>query len=106
MKLERVIEILEYVKTFEFDWKDQEYREALDIAIMTLKKPEYLKGEWIVLNSNEDSIVCKCPICGEIFTFYNGEYLPNYCGDCGSDMRCSSLKGNDIGHSIIDENQA
>ena len=48
----------------------------------------------------------QCPICGEIFTFYNGEYLPNYCGDCGSDMRCSSLKGNDIGHSIIDENQA
>ena len=61
--------------------------EAVDMAIEALQEPERKKGQWIILNSNEDSAVCKCSVCGEDFVFYEGEYFPNYCGDCGSDMR-------------------
>ena len=61
--------------------------EAVDIAIAALQEPERKKGHWIILSSNEDSTVCKCSVCGEDFVFYEGEYFPNYCGDCGSDMR-------------------
>ena len=61
--------------------------EAVDMAIEALKEPERKKGQWIILSSNEDSAVCKCSVCGEDFIFYNGEFFPNYCGDCGSDMR-------------------
>ena len=61
--------------------------EAVDMAIEALQEPERKKGQWIILSSNEDSAVCKCSVCGEDFIFYNGEFFPNYCGDCGSDMR-------------------
>ena len=61
--------------------------EALRMAIEALQEPERKKGQWIILSSNEDSAVCKCSVCGEDFVFYQGEYFPNYCGDCGSDMR-------------------
>ena len=61
--------------------------EAVDMAIEALQEPERKKGQWIILNSNEDSAVCKCSVCGEDFVFYDGEFFPNYCGDCGSDMR-------------------
>ena len=61
--------------------------EALSMAIAALQEPERKKGQWIILSSNEDSAVCKCSVCGEDFVFYQGEYFPNYCGDCGSDMR-------------------
>lgn len=61
--------------------------EALNMAIEALQEPERKKGQWIILSSNEDSAVCKCSVCGEDFVFYEGEYFPNYCGDCGSDMR-------------------
>lgn len=61
--------------------------EALSMAIEALQEPERKKGQWIILSSNEDSTVCKCSVCGEDFVFYEGEYFPNYCGDCGSDMR-------------------
>lgn len=61
--------------------------EALSLAIEALQEPERKKGQWIILSSNEDSAVCKCSVCGEDFVFYNGEFFPNYCGDCGSDMR-------------------
>lgn len=61
--------------------------EALRMAIEALQEPERKKGQWIILSSNEDSAVCKCSVCGEDFIFYNGEFFPNYCGDCGSDMR-------------------
>ena len=60
---------------------------AYDMAIAALQDPERKKGQWIILSSNEDSAVCKCSVCGEDFIFYNGEFFPNYCGDCGSDMR-------------------
>lgn len=60
--------------------------EAVDMAIKALQEPERKKGQWIILSSNEDSAVCKCSVCGEDFIFYNGEFFPNYCGDCGSDM--------------------
>lgn len=60
---------------------------AYDMAIEALKDSERKKGQWIILSSNEDSAVCKCSVCGEDFIFYNGEFFPNYCGDCGSDMR-------------------
>ena len=63
------------------------YGEFLVAAIAALQEPERKKGQWIILNSNEDSAVCKCSVCGEDFIFYNGEFFPNYCGDCGSDMR-------------------
>ena len=63
------------------------YFTALILAIEALKEPERKKGKWIILSSNEDSAVCKCSVCGEDFIFYNGEFFPNYCGDCGSDMR-------------------
>ena len=61
--------------------------EAVYLAIEALQEPERKKGQWIILSSNEDSAVCKCSVCGEDFVFYNGEFFPNYCGDCGSDMR-------------------
>lgn len=61
--------------------------EAVDMAIEALQEPERKKGHWIILSSNEDSAVCKCSVCGEDFVFYDGEFFPNYCGDCGSDMR-------------------
>lgn len=61
--------------------------EALSLAIEALQEPERKKGQWIILSSNEDSAVCKCSVCGEDFVFYDGEFFPNYCGDCGSDMR-------------------
>ena len=60
---------------------------AFSMAIEALQEPERKKGQWIILSSNEDSAVCKCSVCGEDFIFYNGEFFPNYCGDCGSDMR-------------------
>ena len=56
---------------------------ALSMAIEALQEPERKKGQWIILSSNEDSTVCKCSVCGEDFVFYNGEFFPNYCGNCG-----------------------
>ena len=69
------------------DGEYTDYGEFLVAAIEALKEPERKKGQWIILSSNEDSAVCKCSVCGEDFIFYNGEFFPNYCGDCGSDMR-------------------
>lgn len=66
--------------------KDKQEQATL-MAIAALHEPERKKGHWIILSSNEDSTVCKCSVCGEDFVFYEGEYFPNYCGDCGSDMR-------------------
>ena len=60
---------------------------AIYVVTKALQEPERKKGHWIILSSNEDSTVCKCSVCGEDFVFYEGEYFPNYCGDCGSDMR-------------------
>ena len=60
---------------------------AIHVVTLALQEPERKKGQWIILSSNEDSAVCKCSVCGEDFIFYNGEFFPNYCGDCGSDMR-------------------
>ena len=69
------------------DGEYTDYGEFLVAAIEALQEPERKKGHWIILSSNEDSTVCKCSVCGEDFVFYEGEYFPNYCGDCGSDMR-------------------
>lgn len=69
------------------DGEYTDYGEFLVAAIAALQEPERKKGQWIILSSNEDSAVCKCSVCGEDFIFYNGEFFPNYCGDCGSDMR-------------------
>ena len=69
------------------DGEYTDYGEFLVAAIEALQEPERKKGQWIILSSNEDSAVCKCSVCGEDFVFYNGEFFPNYCGDCGSDMR-------------------
>lgn len=66
---------------FEFGNMLIDYMERME------KEPERKKGQWIILSSNEDSAVCKCSVCGEDFVFYDGEFFPNYCGDCGSDMR-------------------
>lgn len=67
--------------------KVNRFLEACGMGIKALHEPERKKGHWIILSSNEDSTVCKCSVCGEEFVFYEGEYFPNYCGDCGSDMR-------------------
>ena len=67
--------------------KVNRFLEACGMGIKALQEPERKKGQWIILSSNEDSAVCKCSVCGEDFIFYNGEFFPNYCGDCGSDMR-------------------
>ena len=66
---------------FEFGNMLIDYMERME------KEPKRKKGQWIILSNNEDSAVCKCSVCGEDFVFYNGEFFPNYCGDCGSDMR-------------------
>ena len=79
-----------YNKDFEPKNDNSNYErkiEFLKVAIAALQEPERKKGQWIILSSNEDSAVCKCSVCGEDFIFYNGEFFPNYCGDCGSDMR-------------------
>ena len=86
MDRKKAIEALEYIK-YGNDYKECRESIAIDMAIEALQEPERKKGQWIILSSNEDSAVCKCSVCGEDFIFYNGEFFPNYCGDCGSDMR-------------------
>lgn len=51
-------------------------------------------GEWIVLESDEESSLCECSICKEWHTFYSGEYLPSYCPSCGSKNEYKSKGSN------------
>lgn len=62
---------------------------AFTAALEALQEPEREKGQWIILSSDKDRTVCKCPVCEEIFSFYSGEFATKYCGECGTDMRGS-----------------
>ena len=60
---------------------------ALDMAIKALSVPEREKGEWII------GVWDKCSVCGteyseDIYNIsYESDYRPNFCPNCGADMR-------------------
>ncbi len=90
MLREEAIDYLEFEKEQILNKSDgikSNLTEAYDMAIEELKKSKYKHGKWIILDSNEHANLCKCSVCNEIFTFYNGEFATKFCGECGADMR-------------------
>lgn len=58
--------------------------EALDMAIKALEQSERKKGEWIKFNN---SCTIQCDQCGQEMTSLCDIQLPNYCLNCGTNMR-------------------
>lgn len=60
-------------------------RIALDMAIEALKA-DRPRGEWIV-HGEPPWYVRECSKCGTKWHQWSGDSSPNYCGECGADMR-------------------
>ena len=52
------------------------------------KYEERPKGEWIV---TEDKLFCYCSKC-KIISIPNIKHKPNFCENCGAEMRCGGEK--------------
>ena len=48
---------------------------------------EVKHGEWIRVDGDVGYEVYKCSLCGEQITVDDEEELPNFCPNCGADMR-------------------
>lgn len=72
-----------------FFWQNQTVGRGID-KIKNLPSADRPQGEWKFVGSSIE-MIWECPFCGE-HTFGFEEHLPNYCGNCGADMR----KGVDV----------
>ena len=83
----KAIEHLKNIVIYSFqDGYTDEARQALKMAIKALEEPERRKGKWerhYCEDGNPDGWQCDC--CGE--WFYFGDMKPNFCPNCGADMR-------------------
>lgn len=72
------------------EWDKEKHLPAVHMAIEALKQ-EPRKGEWVGLD--------ECSVCGkQAYDFIDGcvegvEYLPNFCPNCGADMRGDQRTG-------------
>lgn len=67
------------------------------MAISALStEPIRPKGKWIEIGGFEGEIYYDCSECGESFCLIDGltaDKMPNYCPNCGADMRPEPYKG-------------
>lgn len=83
MTNEEAIEILQRYSSIPNEGEDFEHIiEAYDMAIETLKN-ERPQGEWMKIEAPSYTII-RCTCCGYKD---NAIYIPNYCPNCGADMR-------------------
>lgn len=72
-------------------------REGYDVCLCTLKMAkQYIKalptveqkhGRWIVNNETEEWVTIYCDQCHDGMWNRKGDPYPNYCFNCGADMR-------------------
>lgn len=79
--------------------------EALEIAIEALEQPERKRGKWLRYgedgNPNEDDTVFwQCDQCLETYTGRTTR-IPNFCPNCGADMRKPMTIPEDIINSVL-----
>ena len=50
-------------------------------------QPEQKKGKWIEVDGTDYEQFCKCSVCGCGSDSFDTVYKPNFCPNCGADMR-------------------
>lgn len=59
--------------------------EAIDI--LKSAQPERKKGRWINHRNDNGHNIADCDQCGEAMQWFDDDIKPNYCPNCGADMR-------------------
>ena len=89
MEDKEAIEILKNYHNGYFGYKIDDVHEAHNLAIKALEKAERPQGEWLY---NDKLNMYYCKDCGLLEPFTKEEIeegckLPNFCQQCGADMR-------------------
>jgi len=100
MTTEEAIKLLKVVIFMvEEQYATEEIEEALQMAIKALQA-EPKPGKWIIKHGNYCGVLIKeyfCDQCGErgglSRMLYDPEPLPNFCSNCGADMRDDDERG-------------
>ena len=67
-------------------WVDDMMGEIVDAPFYDDIKP-VLRGEWILKTDDFDFVDGKCSVCGYTDSFFEENWLYDFCPNCGADMR-------------------
>ena len=59
----------------------------LILRLLPSAQPERKKGKWINHRNDNGHNIADCDKCGEAMQWFDDDIKPNYCPNCGADMR-------------------
>ena len=67
---------------------NKDIQKAIQDAIKMLSaEPERKKGRWINHRCDDGHNIADCSLCGNPIQWFDPDSKPNFCPNCGADMR-------------------